>query len=47
MPFREDIASFIKERDGLEANPDNIFMTNGASAGIGMILQCLIANDKW
>lgn len=47
MIFRHDIVSFIKERDGLEANPDDIFMTNGASAGIQMILSCLIANENW
>mmetsp|Transcript_23246 Transcript_23246/g.38531 ORF Transcript_23246/g.38531 Transcript_23246/m.38531 type:complete len:515 (-) Transcript_23246:70-1614(-) len=46
MMFRKDIAAFIQERDGLEANPDDIFMTNGASSGIAMVLQCLIANEN-
>lgn len=45
--FREDIVKFIQQRDGIPSNANNIFMTNGASAGIGMILQCLIADDNW
>ena len=46
--FREDIAKFIEARDGgVPCDPEDIFMTNGASAGIGMILTALIANSKW
>jgi alanine transaminase len=45
--FREDVAAFITERDGhvIQANPEDIFLTNGASAGISMILQCLISDS--
>jgi alanine transaminase len=45
--FREDVAAFITERDGrvTQANPEDIFLTNGASAGISMILQCLISDS--
>lgn len=46
--FREEICKFIEERDDLEegsTNPANIFMTNGASSGIEMILDALIASS--
>jgi alanine transaminase len=49
MVFRQEICDFIEERDGLEkgsANPDTIFMTNGASSGIGMMLNALIADSS-
>jgi hypothetical protein len=45
--FREHIASFIEQRDGIAANPDDIFMINGASSGIEMILSCMVANSNW
>lgn len=46
--FREDVAHFIEKRDdGLAADPENIFLLNGASAGIVMILTTLIANPTW
>lgn len=44
--FREDIAAFLEERDGVKADPDALFMTNGASSGIGMILSALMADSK-
>jgi alanine transaminase len=41
------VANFVKARyDGLEADPEDIFLTNGASAAIGMVLNALIANDN-
>jgi aspartate/methionine/tyrosine aminotransferase len=44
--FRDDIAHFIQERDeGVPCDPEDIFMTNGASAGITMILQALMADE--
>lgn len=45
--FRKEICEFIEERDGLDkgsCDPDTIFMTNGASSGIEMILNALIAD---
>ena len=48
--FREEICRFIEKRDGLQkgdADPNCIFMTNGASSGIGMILNVLIADNSW
>mmetsp|Transcript_1375 Transcript_1375/g.1855 ORF Transcript_1375/g.1855 Transcript_1375/m.1855 type:complete len:531 (+) Transcript_1375:91-1683(+) len=46
--FREDVAKFIETRDGgnIAADPESIFLTNGASAGITMILTALIAHNK-
>lgn len=48
MLFRKEICNFIEERDGLgegSTDPSNIFMTNGASSGIEMILNALIADS--
>jgi alanine transaminase len=45
--FRVDVANFIRDRDGgLESDPEDIFLTNGASAGIVMVLNALIANEN-
>ena len=46
--FREDVAAFIEERDGgVSCDPENLFLTNGASSAISMILQTLIADSTW
>ena len=46
--FRDDVAAFIQQRDnGVECDADNIFLTNGASAGISNILTALIADSSW
>lgn len=45
--FRDDVAKFITNRDGgVTSDPDLIFMTNGASSGINMLLTALIKDDK-
>ena len=46
--FRQDVAHFIEQRDGgnIPSDPENIFLTNGASAAIGMVLTALIADDN-
>jgi len=44
--MREKVANFISARDGVTANPDNIFLTDGASPGIKYVLQCLIAGPQ-
>lgn len=49
VPFRKEICEFIEKRDGLKpgsCDPTSIFMTNGASSGIEMILNALIANTS-
>ena len=46
LGLRKHIAEYIQNRDGYPAYPGNIFLTNGASAGIGMVLQGLLANNN-
>ncbi|KAJ7402391.1 glutamic--pyruvic transaminase [Pitangus sulphuratus] len=42
--IREDVASYIERRDGgVPADPDNIYLTTGASDGISAILKILIS----
>ena len=43
--FRKKIAAFIADRDGHPAFPGDIFITNGASAGIQNCLTGLISSD--
>lgn len=44
--FRDDVAEFIRNRDGgIDTDPEDIFLTNGASAGIVMMLNTLIADS--
>jgi alanine transaminase len=46
--FRKDIAKFIEVRDGgIKSNPDDIFMTNGASSAIHMVMTALARDSKW
>lgn len=46
--FRDDIAAFIQERDGgITCHAEDLFITNGASAAIEMILQALLADTTW
>jgi aspartate/methionine/tyrosine aminotransferase len=45
---RQEIADFINQRDGTsDANADHIFLTNGASAGVDLLMRSFIrgAND--
>lgn len=45
--FRDDVAAFIQQRDGgLSCNPEHIFLTNGASAAILMVLQSIIRGPQ-
>lgn len=47
IPFvREKIAEFINERDGIITDPENIFLTDGASKGIQSILYSIIKNSN-
>ncbi|GBG32445.1 Alanine aminotransferase 1 [Hondaea fermentalgiana] len=43
---RKNVAQFIEDRDGYPCDPDNIFLTNGASSGIQMLLTALIADPS-
>lgn len=40
--IRQEVCSFIEKRDGYKADEEDIFLTNGASSGIGFILGALI-----
>ena len=51
--IREAVANFIDKRDNidysisdLQANPDNIFLTDGASEGVKGVLELLIADKN-
>jgi alanine transaminase len=43
---RDDIVAGIQARDGYPANPENIFITDGASPGVHMMMQLLISSEK-
>lgn len=45
LGFRRDVARFIEERDGHPAYAGNIFLTNGASSGIEIIMQTLLGTE--
>jgi aspartate/methionine/tyrosine aminotransferase len=46
MPFvRRAVAKFIEERDGIEADPETIYLTDGASKGVQTILRILLADE--
>jgi len=46
LGFREHVAQHIKQRDGYPSYPGNIFLTNGASSAIAMVLQGLLASNR-
>lgn len=46
LGLRQHVADYINNRDGYKAYPGNIFLTNGASAAIGMVLQGLLAGNE-
>lgn len=41
-----EVKDFIEKRDGVEANEDNIYLTNGASEGITYMLRLLIKDEN-
>lgn len=43
---RNEIATFLKERDGHDADPRHIFVTDGASPAVQMSLQAMIAHEN-
>jgi alanine transaminase len=46
LAIREDVASFIRDRDGYECDPRALFLTDGASPAVKMMVQSLIATPK-
>ena len=43
---RKQVSDYIGRRDGVEANPDNVYMTNGASEGCRLALTALIRDSN-
>ena len=41
---RQHIADYITRRDNIEASPDDIFLVAGASAGVHLLLQLMLAD---
>mmetsp|Transcript_15458 Transcript_15458/g.35638 ORF Transcript_15458/g.35638 Transcript_15458/m.35638 type:complete len:693 (+) Transcript_15458:139-2217(+) len=46
LGLRKHIAEYIHQRDGYKSFPGNIFLTNGASTAISMVLQGLLASNR-
>jgi aspartate/methionine/tyrosine aminotransferase len=44
--IREAIAEFIEKRDGIQADPETIYLTDGASKGVQAILEILISSER-
>jgi alanine transaminase len=44
--IRENVAKFIERRDGYSADPENIYLTQGASEGVQKIIQLLTQNKE-
>jgi len=44
--FRDNVARFIERRDGYPADPEQIFLCAGASAGIEKVMSALIAGPQ-
>ncbi|KAI7845708.1 hypothetical protein COHA_000822 [Chlorella ohadii] len=42
---RQEVADFIQARDGYPANPDHIFLTDGASVAVRLLLNALIRDS--
>lgn len=44
--FREEIAQWFTERDGYPADPEAIFLTDGASSACKMLIELMIRSSK-
>ncbi|MBI4911379.1 MAG: aminotransferase class I/II-fold pyridoxal phosphate-dependent enzyme [Acidobacteria bacterium] len=44
--IREAVAAFIEERDGIPADPEAIYLTDGASKGVQAALRILISGPR-
>jgi len=45
LQFRQNVADFISQRDGHPAYAGNIFLTNGASSAIELVLTTIISSE--
>ncbi|KAG1149707.1 hypothetical protein G6F37_000988 [Rhizopus arrhizus] len=47
IPYiRNNVAKFIERRDGYKTDPDDIFLTQGASEGVQKVIQLLTEHNK-
>eukprot|EP00918_Siedleckia_nematoides_P032036 GHVU01069372.1.p1 GENE.GHVU01069372.1~~GHVU01069372.1.p1 ORF type:complete len:572 (-),score=95.57 GHVU01069372.1:75-1790(-) len=46
MPLRKIVANFLTNRDKVLAEPEKIYLTDGASKGVGMMLEMLITGPE-
>lgn len=46
MHIRKNVAKFIEERDGFPSDPENIFLTAGASEGVKACLNIMIGSPN-
>jgi len=44
--IRQEVADYITRRDGFAADPDTIFLTDGASVAVRMCLNALIRDSS-
>lgn len=42
--IRKSVAKFIQDRDGFPSDPNDIFLTGGASAGVSLLISMLISS---
>ena len=42
---RQEIAAFLRERDGIDSEAADVFLTDGASAGVRTLMQCIIGEQ--
>jgi len=46
MLVREQVAKFLRERDGFEADVNNLFITDGASSGVALTMQSILRDSS-
>lgn len=44
--FRKDVAAFLDERDGIETSIEDIFLTDGASVAVKLVLQMAVGGSN-
>lgn len=44
--LRKIVAGFIEQRDGYPANPEHVFLTDGASPAVQMMIKALIRDES-
>ncbi|CAE8674877.1 unnamed protein product, partial [Polarella glacialis] len=46
LVYRKDVAKFLADRDGVETDPEDVFLTDGASGAVKMVLQMLVRGPE-